>query len=99
MYKFLRGAPPLYRASNCNIIRKSLCEINYKISESYVSIKSQSYAQVANTTQAMQNIALQHLEIRLNNDLYTLKLLCKEKIKKFICIKIMATLREFCIIL
>ena len=85
MYKFLRGAPPLYRASNCNIIRKSLCEINYKISESYVSIKSQSYAQVANTTQAMQNIALQHLEIRLNNDLYTLKLLCKEKIKKFIC--------------
>ena len=50
-------------------------------------MKSQSYAQVVNTTQAMQNLALQHLAIRLNNDLYTLKLLCKEKIKRFICIK------------
>ena len=77
----------------------TLCEINYKVSESYVSIKSQSYAQVVNTTQAMRNLALQHLAIRLNNDLYTLKLLCKEKIKRFIFAKIMVTLREFCVIL
>ena len=84
MCKFLCGAAPLYRTANCNIIRKSLCEINYKVSKSYVSIKSQSYAQVVNTTQAMQNLALQHLAIRLNNDLYTLKLLCKEKIKRLI---------------
>ena len=83
MCKFLCGAAQLYRTSNCNIIRKSLCEINYKVSKSYVSIKSQSYAQVVNATQAMQNLALQHLAIRLNNDLYTLKLLCKEKTKKF----------------
>ena len=58
--------------------------MNYKVSESYVLIKSQSYAQAKNTTQAMQNLALQQLAIRLNNDLYTLKLLCKEKIKRFI---------------
>ena len=79
MCKFLCGAAQLYRTSNCNIIRKSLCEINYRVSENYVLIRSQSYAQVVNTTQAMQNLALQHLAIRLNNDLYTLKLLCKEK--------------------
>ena len=84
MCKFLCGAAPLYRTANCNIIRKSLCEINYKVSEGYVLIRSQSYAQVSNTTQTMQNLALQHLAIRLNNDLYTLKLLCKEKIKRFI---------------
>ena len=85
MCKFLCGAAQLYRTSNCNIIRKSLYEINYKVSESYVLIKSQSYAQAANTAQAMQNLAPQYLSTRLNNDLYTLKLLCKEKIKKFIC--------------
>ena len=50
-------------------------------------MKSQSYAQAANTAQAMQNLAPQYRSTRLNNDLYTLKLLCKEKIKKFICIK------------
>ena len=61
----------------------TLCEINYKVSEGYVLIKSQSYAQAVNTIQVMQNLAPQHLSIRLNNDLYTLKLLCKEKIKKF----------------
>ena len=99
MCKFLCGAAQLYRTSNCNIIRKSLCEINYKVSESYVLIKSQSYAQAANTAQAMQNLAPQYLSIRLNNDLYTLKLLCKEKIKRFIFDKIMTTLREFCVIL
>ena len=82
MCKFLRGAAPLYRAANCNIIRKSLCEINYKVSENYVLIKSQSYAQVTNTAQAMPNLDWQYLLTTLNNDLYTLKLLCKEKNKE-----------------
>lgn len=87
MCKFLRGAAPLYRASNCNIIRKSLYEISYQVSEDYELNKSQGYTQGANITQTMQNLASQYLAIRLNNDLYTLKFLCKEKIKKLICIK------------
>ena len=57
MCKFLRGAAPLYRAANCNIIRKSLCEINYKVSESYALIRSQSYAQVTGTSKTRQNKA------------------------------------------
>ena len=61
--------------------------MNYKVSESYVLLQSQSYAQVTNTAQAMPNLDWQYLLTTLNNDLYTLKLLCKEKIKKFICIK------------
>ncbi len=87
MCKFLCGAAPLYRTANCNIIRKSLCEISYLVSESYGLNKSQSYAQVTNTSQAMQNLDWQYLVTTLNNDLYTLKLLCKEKIKKFIGFK------------
>ena len=87
MCKFLRGATPLYRAANCNIIRKSLCEISYQVSGNYGLNKSQGYTQGANITQTMQNLASQYLAIRLNNDLYTLKFLCKEKIKKLICIK------------
>ena len=59
----------------------------YKVSEGYVLIKSQNYAQVTNTSQAMQNLDWQYLVTTLNNDLYTLKLLCKEKIKKFIGVK------------
>ena len=57
MCKFLRGAAPLYRASNCNIIRKSLCEISYPVSENYELNKSHSYAQVTDTIKTRQNKA------------------------------------------
>lgn len=57
MCKFLRGAAPLYRAANCNIIRKSLCEISYRVSENYGLNKSHSYAQVTGTSKTRQNKA------------------------------------------
>ena len=57
MCKFLRGAPPLYRASNCNIIRKSLYEISYQVSENYELNKSHSYTQVTGTSKTRQNKA------------------------------------------
>ena len=57
MCKFLRGAAPLYRAANCNIIRKSLCEIGYQVSGNYGLNKSHSYAQVTDTSKTRQNKA------------------------------------------
>ena len=57
MCKFLRGAAPLYRAANCNIIRKSLCEISYQVSENYELNKSHSYTQVTDTSKTRQNKA------------------------------------------
>ena len=57
MCKFLCGAAQLYRTSNCNIIRKSLYEISYQVSESYGLNKSHSYAQVTGTSKTRQNKA------------------------------------------
>ena len=57
MCKFLRGAAPLYLAANCNIIRKSLCEISYQVSENYGLNKSHSYAQVTDARKTRQNKA------------------------------------------
>ena len=55
MCKFLRGAAPLYRAANCNIIRKSLCEISYQVGGNYGLNKSHSYTQVTGTSKTRQN--------------------------------------------
>ncbi len=57
MCKFLCGAAPLYRTANCNIIRKTLCEISYQVIENYELNKSHSYAQVTDTRKTRQNKA------------------------------------------